>query len=124
MLLNNPGKQVEQRHIFQATVKIRCQSRACHYHNQTLRPGDGNIQPIPVQQKTHTTRRLLQVAGAQAQKHHRCLLALKFIDTPDPGLVAQSLLEDVDLMVVGGHEQHLLPADTPGISRFVGELPS
>ena len=96
------------------------------HDHQALRPREGDVHPVRIQQKLDAARRVVAFAGAHRDDHHGRLLTLELVHRPDPNVLGKALLELAHLHVVGSDHEDVrfarVTIDKPHALRFADSV--
>ena len=84
------------------------------HQRRALRAGQGNVEPIRVEQESEAPGRAVCVARAHADDDDRGLLALESVDRPDAYGGRQDSPQSLHLQVVRGDDEDALMPETTG----------
>lgn len=112
------AEQIDELHFFDRPWDGLADSWIGHHDSQALRPRDGHVDAVPIQDEREAAGTIFSIAGTERQDADGCLLFLKFIHTADSRFRRQHCLKRTHLGIVRGNEQKIVQCLRPGRLLF------
>ena len=105
------AEQAHQPHFIDCPSVRPRDSWIGHHDRQSLSPGNGNIDTVPVEDETQASTTEFTGTGTERYDDNGRLLSLKLVHGTNSRSFWQAIAELADLHVVGGHEQNVVHGD-------------